>query len=186
MIDKEKIKKAVRMILEAIGEDPDREGLRDTPQRVADMFEELLEGYYREEEETAQFTERSDLIVVGPIRFYSLCEHHLLPFFGYVYVAYIPKGKVIGISKIIKVVNKYSRRLQLQERMTEQIADELSKLTGSDDVLVLVRGRHMCIEMRGVKAQSRVTTLAIRGEFIKNFNLRAEVMGMLAKEPPET
>ena len=181
MIDKEKIKKAIRMILEAIGEDPEREGLRETPQRVADMYEELLEGYYREDE-YIQFTERSDLVVVGPIRFYSLCEHHLLPFFGYVYAAYLPKGKVVGISKIVKVIHKYARRLQIQERMTEQIAEELQKLTGSHDVMVIVRSRHMCLEMRGVKAQSVVTTAALRGEFMKDTALRSEVLTYFAKE----
>ncbi len=112
-IDKEKIEKAVRMILEAIGEDPSREGLRDTPRRVADMFEEILEGYNAEDDYT-WFTETSDLVVVSGIRFYSMCEHHILPFFGVAHVAYLPRGRVVGLSKIVRVVHKYARRLQIQ------------------------------------------------------------------------
>ncbi|ABM80719.1 GTP cyclohydrolase I FolE [Hyperthermus butylicus] len=173
-IDKAKIEKAVRMILEAIGEDPEREGLRETPRRVADMFEELLEGYDFTEEYT-WFTEATDLVVVSGIRFYSLCEHHLLPFFGVAHVAYLPRGKVIGLSKIVRIVNKYSRRLQIQERMTKQIADEISKATGSPDVMVITEAVHLCMAMRGVRNGAPTVVAAVRGEFERDQSLKEEV-----------
>lgn len=177
-IDKEKVKQAVRMILEAIGEDPDREGLRETPQRVADMLEEILGGYDAEEEYT-WFTESSDLVVVSGIRFFSLCEHHLLPFFGVAHVAYLPRGKVIGLSKIVKIVQKYSRRLQIQERMTKQIADEVIKATGSSDVMVVTEAIHLCMTMRGVRSPSPTVVAAIRGAFISKDSLKEEVYNII-------
>ncbi len=173
-IDKAKIEKAVRMILEAIGEDPDREGLRDTPRRVADMFEELLEGYELNGEYT-WFTESSDLVVVSGIRFYSLCEHHLLPFLGVAHVAYLPRGKVIGLSKVVRIVRKYTRRLQIQERMTMQIADEMIKATGSPDVMVVTEAVHLCMAMRGVKTPAPTVVAAVRGAFATDKSLKEEV-----------
>lgn len=172
-MDKAKIEQAVRMILEAIGEDPDREGLRDTPRRVADMLEEILEGYNSSEDYTV-FMETGDMVVLTGIRFYSLCEHHLLPFFGLVHVAYVPRDRVIGISKIARIVAKYSRRLQIQERMTKQIAEELTKATGSRDVAVLVEGYHLCMIMRGVKNRAATVTAAMRGAFAHNPYLKQE------------
>ena len=178
-IDKGKIEKAVRMILEAIGEDPDREGLRETPRRVADMLEELLSGYDAVEE-YAWFTEESDLVVVSGIRFYSLCEHHLLPFYGVAHVAYLPKGKVIGLSKIVRIVHKYARRLQIQERMTEQIADEVQRATGSGDVMVVTEAVHLCMAMRGVKTPAPTVVAALRGEFRRDPWLKKEVYDIIA------
>lgn len=174
-IDKERIMKAVREILEAIGEDPEREGLKDTPRRVADMYEELLEGYNFEEKWT-YFTERSDLIIVGPIEFHSLCEHHLLPFSGYVFIAYLPTGKVLGLSKLIYIVYKYAKRLQIQERLGEQIADELVKIIGNDDVMVVIKATHKCVEIRGAKNHCKMITSAVRGKFFKDLGLRLETL----------
>ncbi|NOZ88930.1 MAG: GTP cyclohydrolase I FolE [Crenarchaeota archaeon] len=173
-IDKKKVEQAVRMILEAIGEDPEREGLRETPRRVADMFEELFEGYEYSDEYT-WFTETSDLVVVAGIRFYSLCEHHLLPFFGVVHVAYLPRGKVIGLSKIVRIVRKYTRRLQIQERMTKQIADEVMRATSSQDVMVVSEAVHLCMAMRGVKTPAPTVVAAVRGAFAVDKSLKEEV-----------
>ncbi len=173
-IDKAKIERAVRMILEAIGENPDREGLRDTPRRVADMFEEILEGYDVSEEYT-WFTETSDLVVLSGIRFFSLCEHHMLPFFGVAHVAYLPRGRVIGLSKIVRIVNKYARRLQIQERLTKQVADEVSQATGSPDVMVVTEAIHLCMVMRGVRTAAPTIVSAIRGAFERNPSLKEEV-----------
>ena len=178
-IDKEKVEKAVRMILEAIGEDPDREGLRETPRRVANMFEELFEGY-EYSDEYAWFTETSDLVVVSGIRFYSLCEHHMLPFFGVAHVAYLPRGKVIGLSKIVRIVRKYTRRLQIQERLTMQIADEVSKATGSPDVMVVTEAVHLCMAMRGVKTPAPTVVAAVRGAFATDKSLKEEVYHIIA------
>lgn len=178
-IDKEKIEKAVRMILEAIGEDPGREGLRDTPRRVADMFEEILEGYNAEDDYT-WFTETSDLVVVSGIRFYSMCEHHILPFFGVAHVAYLPRGRVVGLSKVVRVVHKYARRLQIQERMTQQIAEEIAKITGSQDVMVVTEAYHMCMIMRGVKTPAPTVVAAVRGSFSTNKSLKDEVYRTIA------
>nr|WP_167827912.1 GTP cyclohydrolase I FolE [Pyrolobus fumarii] len=178
-VDKEKVEKAVRMLLEAIGEDPDREGLRETPRRVAEMLEEILGGYDTVED-YAWFTEESDLVVVAGIRFYSLCEHHLLPFFGVAHVAYLPKGKVIGLSKIVRIVQKYARRLQIQERMTQQIADEVMHATGSEDVMVVTEAIHLCMAMRGVKTPAPTIVAALRGEFRRDTWLKKEVYDMIA------
>jgi len=176
-IDKEKIMNAIKDILIAVGEDPEREGLKDTPKRVANMYEEILEGYDYEDK-WVYFTEKSDLVIVGPIEFYSLCEHHLLPFSGCAFIAYLPKGKVIGLSKLIHVVYKYAKRLQIQERMSEQVADEVIKVTGSNDVMVVIRASHLCVEMRGVHNKAEMTTSAIRGEFM-NFDLRLEALKLI-------
>lgn len=176
-IDKQRIMSAIREILLAIGENPNREGLKETPRRVADMYEELLEGYNYEENWT-HFTEKSDLVIVGPIDFFSLCEHHMLPFKGSVFIAYLPKSKVIGLSKLIHIVYKYARRLQIQERMCEQIVDEVIKITGSDDAMVIINSSHLCIEMRGVKNKAKIITSAIRGNF-ENLSLRVEVLNLI-------
>jgi GTP cyclohydrolase I len=173
-IDKAKIEQAVRMILEAIGEDPEREGLKDTPRRVAEMFEELLEGYEAEEEYT-WFTETSDLVVVSGIRFFSLCEHHILPFFGVAHVAYLPHERVIGLSKIVRIVNKYARRLQIQERLTKQVAEEVSRATGSPDVMVVTEAVHLCMAMRGVRTAAPTIVAALRGAFERDPSLKEEV-----------
>ena len=179
VVDKEKAAYAVKLLLEAIGEDPTREGLRDTPRRVADMLEELLGGY-NDAEDYAWFTERSDLVVVSGIRFYSLCEHHLLPFFGVAHVAYLPRGRVIGLSKIVRIVQKYARRLQIQERMTMQIADEVKEATGSEDVMVVTEAVHLCMAMRGVKNPAPTIVAAVRGAFVEDKSLKQEVYEIIA------
>jgi len=162
-MSKVKISRLVRQLLIEIGEDPDREGLRETPDRVADMYAEIFSGYSLDSELDVTFTEESDMIIVREIQFYSMCEHHILPFFGKAHIAYIPDGKVFGISKLVRLVEKYSKRLQIQERMTKQIADELAdKVKG---VLVVIEGDHMCMRMRGVKNNSKILTITYRGEF---------------------
>ena len=178
-IDKAKIEAAVRMILEAIGEDPEREGLRGTPRRVADMFEEILEGYKINDEYT-WFTETGDLVVVSGIRFYSLCEHHMLPFLGVAHVAYLPRGKVIGLSKIVRIVHKYSRRLQIQERLAQQVAAEVSKAADTPDVMVVTEAIHLCMAMRGVKTPAPTVVAAVRGRFAVDKSLKQEVYDIIA------
>ncbi len=172
MVDKEKIKKAVRMILEALGEDPDRPGLRGTPQRIADMYEELFSGY-ENNDEPIYFEEYANVVICKNIRFYSMCEHHILPFYGTVDIVYIPNNRrVIGISKIVRIVQKYARRLQIQERLTNQIADEIYNCEHKPKgVLVITRAKHMCMIIRGVKNPSTIISVAYRGVFENNRDL---------------
>ncbi len=178
---KKVIAKAVRKTLESIGEDPHREGLRDTPVRVARMYDELTAGYHVDPVSLingALFeVEYSEMVIVKDIDFYSLCEHHLLPFFGKVHVAYIPKKKVLGLSKIPRMVDMFARRLQVQERMTQQIADFLEEVVKPLGVAVVVEGAHMCSMMRGVKkANATMITSALSGAFKNNPKTRAEFM----------
>jgi GTP cyclohydrolase IA len=170
---------AVRSILGAIGEDPDREGLLRTPLRVARMYEEMTAGYRVDPVRLineAMFTvDYDEMVVVRDIDFASLCEHHLLPFVGKAHVAYIPEGKVIGLSKIPRVVEMFARRLQLQERMTQQVAVFLEQTLNPRGVAVVVEGLHMCMAIRGVKkANARMVTSAVRGSFKENLNTRNE------------
>ncbi len=164
------IEDAIREILVAVGENPDREGLIKTPDRVARMYDELLEGYSIEPVamiNNACFdADYNEMVVVKDIDFFSLCEHHMLPFFGRVDIAYIPNGKVLGLSKIPRVVEMFSRRLQLQERMTQEIANFLDELLHPQGVAVLVSGQHFCSMMRGVrKVNARMVTQAMLGKF---------------------
>ncbi|MFY3741003.1 MAG: GTP cyclohydrolase I [Candidatus Nitrosomirales archaeon] len=176
-MNKERIKKLVRELLIELGENPEREGLRETPERIAELYEEILEGYKMDSELDVAFSEESDVVVVREIQFYSMCEHHMLPFFGKVHVAYLPSGKVFGISKLVRLVEKYSKRLQIQERMTKQVADELQRM-GVRGALVLAEGDHMCMRMRGVKNNSKIMTIAYRGEFEKK-ELREHIVSMI-------
>ena len=182
-IDKEKIKKAVRDILIAIGEDPDREGLKETPQRVANMYEEIFAGYFENVKKHIKlFTASYDeMIIVKDIPFFSLCEHHMLPFFGKVHIAYIPNNnKVTGLSKLARIVDVYSKRLQLQERLTEQIADEIMNNLNPKGVLVIVKAKHLCMIMRGVKKEGSVTiTSALRGIFKNNYATKMEALSLI-------
>ncbi len=169
MVDKQKVEQAVKLLLEAIGEDPSREGLKDTPNRVARMYEELTCGYG---EDTAEqlgkvFDEGgSELVIERGIAFSSTCEHHLMPFFGKVHIAYIPDGKVVGLSKLARVVDIFARRLQLQERMNAQIADAIFEQLAPKGVMVVVEGEHTCMTARGVrKVGSKTLTYAVRGDF---------------------
>lgn len=176
-MNKSRVKRLIRELLMEIGEDPDREGLRETPDRIADLYEEIFNGYNMDSELDVMFSEESDTVVAREIQFYSMCEHHMLPFYGKVHIAYIPDGKVFGISKLVRLVEKFSRRLQIQERMTKQIADELENM-GVKGVLVIAEGDHMCMKMRGVRNNSKVMTIAYRGEF-KNKELRENIMPLL-------
>ncbi len=170
---------AVRDILERIGEDPDREGLVRTPERVARMYQELTAGYHVDAARLingAVFDVNYDaMVIVRDIDFYSLCEHHMLPFLGQAHVAYIPDGKVIGLSKIPRIVEMFARRLQLQERLTQQIAEFLDETLHPLGVAVVAEGLHMCAAMRGVKkANARMVTSAILGTFKENATTRSE------------
>lgn len=163
-MNEEKIKKAVYDLLVAMGEDPTREGLVDTPRRVADMYKELLS------QDKINYTtfesSYDDIIIVKDIEFSSMCEHHLLPFYGVVHVAYIPNKKIIGLSKIARVVEKYAKRLQVQERMTEEILNDLKKNLDTEDIVVYVEAKHMCMVARGVKKEmSNTITVKLNGLF---------------------
>jgi GTP cyclohydrolase I len=173
-------------LLKAVGEDPEREGLKNTPIRVARMYTELLSGYTADPERIvngALFEVKYDeMVIVRDIEFYSLCEHHMLPFIGRAHVAYIPDGKVIGLSKIPRIVDMYARRLQVQERMTRQIADFLRDLLKPQGVAVVVEGMHMCAMMRGVKKHdARMTTSAMHGAFRANLATRQEFLDNIGR-----
>jgi len=180
-IDSDEIKSAISTILAAVGENPDRDGLKRTPERVARMYGELLAGYHTDPLKVvndAIFEVKYDeMVVVRDIEFYSLCEHHLLPFMGHVHVAYIPKGRVVGLSKIPRIVDIFARRLQVQERMTRQIADLIQELIQPMGVAVVVEGLHLCMMMRGVQKHSaRMTTSAMHGAFRTNLATRQEFL----------
>jgi len=161
-MDQERIKKLVRELIIEIGEDPTREGLKDTPERIGRMYQEIFNGYESDSELSVQFSEDSDTVVARDIQFYSMCEHHMLPFFGKIHIAYSPNGRVLGISKLIRLVEKYSKRLQIQERLTKNIADELFA-QGVKGVIVIVDAEHLCMRMRGVRNDATVTSSAYRG-----------------------
>jgi GTP cyclohydrolase I len=176
---------AVRDILLNIGEDPERQGLLNTPDRVARMFAELTAGYTTDPIKLingALFdVDYREMVLVKDIEFYSLCEHHMLPFFGKAHVAYIPDGKVIGLSKIPRIVEMFARRLQVQERMTSEIAEFLNEQIRPQGVAVMVEGAHMCAMMRGVKkSQASMTTSAFLGVFQDDAQKRAEFLAQLA------
>ncbi len=180
----ESIKDIIRELLVYIGEDPERQGLERTPERVARMWSELTEGYRVDPEalvNDALFDVSYDeMVVVRDIEFYSMCEHHLLPFRGYAHVAYIPNGRVLGLSKIPRVVEMYSRRLQVQERLTEQIAQFLDDLLHPQGVAVVIEAAHMCAMMRGVKkANARMVTSAMRGVFKTSTRTRSEFLSLI-------
>jgi len=185
-IDGPLAEEAVASLLKALGEDPSREGLRNTPRRVARMYSELLDGYKMDPAAMingALFDVKYDeMVIVRDIEFYSLCEHHVLPFMGRVHVAYIPDGKVLGLSKIPRVVDMYARRLQVQERMTRQIADFLRDLLKPQGVAVVVEAMHLCMMMRGVKKNdARMTTSAMHGAFRANLATREEFLANISR-----
>ncbi len=184
MIDTEKIEAAVRMILEAIGEDTDREGLKDTPSRIARMYKEIFCGLENDPERHLRnfFTEQHDeMVLVKDIPIYSMCEHHLLPFLGQAHVAYIPhQGKLLGLSKLARIVDEYAKRPQLQERLTSQVANSIMEKAEPRGVLVVVEAEHMCMTMRGVrKPGSKTITSAVRGLFQHNSATRAEAFALI-------
>jgi GTP cyclohydrolase I len=171
-------------IIKAIGEDPSRAGLKDTPQRAADAMKFLTKGYNQTLEEVvngALFpSESNEMVVVKNIELYSLCEHHLLPFIGKAHVAYIPSGKVLGLSKIARIVDMFARRLQIQEQLTMDIAKTLEEVTDAAGVGVIIEAKHMCMMMRGVEKQnSSMTTSSMRGAFQNNAATRTEFLSLL-------
>jgi len=173
-----------REILRAVGEDPDREGLRRTPHRAAEAFKFMTSGYQMDVptllNKAVFHEEYEDLVLLKNIEFYSLCEHHLLPFFGEAHVAYLPAGKIIGISKIARLVNMFSRRLQVQERLTQEIGVALEEAIQARGVAVVLEARHMCMMVRGVQKQSsKMVTSHVSGEFRDNFKSRAELFELL-------
>lgn len=183
-MDSEKIEQAVRMILEAIGEDPNREGLLDTPKRVARMYSEVFAGLHEDPSEhlKVQFSEEhEEMVIVKDIPVYSMCEHHLVPFYGKAHVAYIPrKGKITGLSKLARVVEGFAKRPQLQERLTSQIADSVMNILEPRGVLVVIEAEHMCMTMRGVKKPgSKTLTSAVRGMFKTSQATRAEGFALI-------
>ncbi len=174
-------------ILKVVGENPERQGLLRTPKRVAKAYDFLTQGYRVKLEEIvngAIFDEKYDeMVIVKDIDFYSLCEHHILPFYGRVHVAYIPNGKIIGLSKIPRIIEMYSRRLQIQERMTQQIADTLDTILQPRGVAVVAEGYHMCMMMRGVQKQNSITTTsAMHGIFKSDSRTRTEFLNLIGKE----
>ncbi len=184
-LNKNNVMKLVKDMLTEFGEDPNREGLINTPKRVAEAFEFLTRGYHQEIEEVlndAIFTEKYDeMVLVKDIDFYSMCEHHMLPIYGKVHVAYIPNGKIVGLSKIPRIVDVFARRLQVQERMTQQIAETLDKYLQPIGVAVVTEGYHMCMMMRGVEKQnSSATTSAMYGVFKDDAKTRAEFLNLIS------
>ncbi|MCX5751588.1 MAG: GTP cyclohydrolase I FolE [Candidatus Saganbacteria bacterium] len=184
MINLKKIEKAVKEILLAVGEDPNREGLKNTPARVAKMYAEIFAGIGKDPGKEATVfhqEEHEELVIVKDIPFYSICEHHLVPFIGKAHVAYIPtKGKVTGLSKLVRVVDGFAKRPQVQERLTSQIADTLMERLTPRGVMVVIEAEHLCMSMRGVKKPGSVTiTSAVRGVFQKNAKTRAEAMTLI-------
>jgi GTP cyclohydrolase I len=183
MVDHDKIKEAVRLLLEGIGEDTEREGLKDTPDRIARMYDEIYSGM--DEDASAHLSkvftvDSSEMILEKDIVFYSMCEHHLMPFYGKAHVAYIPDGQVVGISKLARTVEVYAKRPQIQERMTGQIADAIMDNLDAKGAMVVVEAEHMCMTMRGVKKPgSRTVTVAMRGEFADNAGLQNRFYNML-------
>ena len=183
MIDKDKIKKAVNMLLEAIGEDVSREGLKDTPDRVARMYEEIFAGY---KDNAAERLSRkfdaegsgadSGIVIEKDISFYSMCEHHMLPFFGKVHIAYIPNKKIVGLSKLARTVEVFARRLQVQERFSSEIADAVEKELDAKGVMVIACAEHTCMTMRGVKKPG---TQTVTGLFETDADLRRQVLDLI-------
>lgn len=185
MVDQKKIEKAVTLLLEGIGEDPSREGLRETPQRIARMYGEIFGGM-EEDAEThlaKRFpVEHNEMVLEKDIVFYSMCEHHLLPFYGKAHVAYIPNGSVVGLSKLARTVETFARRPQIQERLTAQIADAVMQELRPKGVMVMLEAEHMCMTMRGIKKPgSRTVTTAARGAFTEAEELRTQFMALLSR-----
>lgn len=185
MVDREKVERAVRLLLEGIGEDVTREGLVETPARIARMYEEICSGMDEDAKEHLRKTftvDNNEMVLEKDITFYSMCEHHMLPFYGKVHVAYIPDGKVAGLSKLARTVEVYAKRLQLQEQMTAQIADTLMEHLCPKGVIVMVEAEHLCMTMRGVKKPGTTTVSVVtRGAFKEDEQLRNLFFRMLGR-----
>ncbi|OGS21638.1 MAG: GTP cyclohydrolase I FolE [Elusimicrobia bacterium RIFOXYA2_FULL_39_19] len=184
-IDKERLSKAIRELLISVGENPDREGLKGTPRRVADYYEEALSGNKLKEEDVLsiyyQEEQYDEIVLLKNIPFYSICEHHLVPFYGKIHIAYIPhKKRLLGISKLARLVEMYSKRLQLQERIVKHIADAIMKHVKPIGVIVIAEAEHLCLSMRGVKKPGTiVVTSAVRGTFLKDARTRSEALSLI-------
>ena len=179
----EKAEKAFAEIIQSVGEDISREGLRDTPKRAAQAFKFLTQGYHQSLDAVvndALFeSDCSEMVVVNNIELYSMCEHHLLPFIGHAHVAYIPQGKVIGLSKVARIVDMFARRLQIQEKLTKQIAETIMQVTGAIGVGVIIEAKHMCMMMRGVEKQNSIMrTSAMLGNFRSDQSTRNEFLAL--------
>ena len=182
-MDHKKIEQAVKLFLEGIGENPEREGLKDTPHRISVMCDQLFGGYSQEASEPLSRTfhaEKGDIVLEKDIQFYSVCEHHFLPFYGKVHIAYIPDGEVVGLSKLARVVEVFARRAQIQEQLTGQIAQAVWEELKPKGVMVMIEAEHMCMTMRGVqKPGTKTVTYKVLGRFETDESLRAMFMGML-------
>lgn len=185
-LDEATIQESVKQIIKAIGEDPERGGLKNTPERMAKAYEELLAGYRIDPikllNDALFEVSYDEMVIVRDIEFYSLCEHHMIPFVGRAHVSYIPNGRVIGLSKIPRIVDMFARRLQVQERMTQQIADLLDELLHPQGVAVVLEGIHLCTMMRGVKKHdARLTTSAMLGQFRRSMATRQEFLDNISR-----
>ncbi|MCX6174311.1 MAG: GTP cyclohydrolase I FolE [Ignavibacteriales bacterium] len=181
------IEKYVKNLLDEVGENSEREGLKKTPHRVAKAYEFFTQGYKKDINKIlngAIFTEKYDeMVIVKDIDFYSMCEHHLLPFYGKIHIAYIPNGKIVGLSKIPRIVDMYAQRLQVQERMTQEIADTIEQYLNPRGVAVVAEGYHMCMMMRGVQKQNSITTTsAMHGIFTEDARTRSEFLNLISKK----
>lgn len=183
MIDEKKIIEGVKLLIEGMGEDVNRPGMQETPERIARMYSEIYGGYEMDVKEilSKRFpVSNSEMVLEKDITFYSTCEHHLLPFFGKVHIAYIPNSEVVGISKLARTVEVFARRAQIQERMTNEIADALMENLGPKGVMVMVEAEHMCMTMRGIKKPgSTTTTIATRGDFADSEMLQKRFFDMI-------
>ena len=182
-MDRAKIEEGVRLILEGVGEDPGREGLVKTPERVAKMYEEVFAGLTEDPAQHFETTfdeHHEEMVLVRDIPFYSMCEHHLMPFYGKAHIAYIPNGKVTGLSKLARTVDVYARRPQIQERLTVQIADALERVLAPKGIMVMLEAEHTCMTMRGIKKPgSKTVTTVTRGEFKENMELQKQFLAMV-------
>lgn len=182
-MDRDKIIAGARLILEGIGEDLEREGLLETPDRIAKMYEEIFEGLGKDAKEILEKTftvDSNDLVLEKDITYFSMCEHHLVPFYGKAHIAYIPNGRVAGLSKLARTVELYAKKPQLQERLTSEIADAIMKYLDAKGVMVVIEGEHMCMTMRGVKKPGTKTlTTTYRGVFKEDSDLKSEVMNLI-------
>jgi len=185
-MDKKKIEQGVRLILEGIGEDPKRPGLKDTPRRVAEMYEEIFEGLSAETEKLLKTIEgetHDEMILIKDIPFYSVCEHHLLPFIGRAHIAYIPAGGIVGLSELAKALEYLAKRPQVQERLTSQLADMIMEKLKPKGSMVIIDAEHLCMSMRGIKKPgARTVTSAVRGTFRSKASTREEMLELIKKK----
>ncbi len=183
MFDRRKIEEGVKLILKGIGENPEREGLRETPSRIARMYEEIFKGLLPPEEELLKCIEgetHDEMVLVRDIPFYSICEHHLLPFFGYAHIAYIPDGRIVGLSEIPRALDYLAKRPQVQERLTKELADLLMEKLKPKGCMVVIEAEHLCMSMRGIKKlRAKTTTSAVRGIFRKSQTTRQEALSLI-------